>query len=346
MNKIAFLYGAETRRLKKIIHKTRDKDLCRRATAVLLVLKGKAKAEVARLLQAGRSSVNRWFTWYEAAGIDGLTNQRTGRPPTQPKALIIDVLKLLIEHKPRDLGYQRSRWSTELLSLVLKRILGLIVHSSTIRRLLPKAGIVWRRAAPTLRIKDPAKAEKMAAIYEALNNCSAEHPVFYEDEVDIHLNPKIGADWGYKGKQRLVVTPGKNRKHYLAGALHSKTGQITYVGSTNKSSELFISLMEKLKRQYRRAKTITLVVDNYIIHKSKKTEKWLRNNPKFVLLFQPVYSPWVNKIEKLWHALHETITRNHCCKTMDDLLEQVEHFMDNAAPFPGGGHGLQRVYQS
>ncbi|MCS4307408.1 hypothetical protein M2404_003763, partial [Rheinheimera pacifica] len=26
--------------------------------------------------------------------------------------------------------------------------------------------------------------------------------------------------------------------------------------------------------------------------------------------------------------------------------EQVEHFMDNAAPFPGGGHGLQRVYQS
>lgn len=186
----------------------------------------------------------------------------------------------------------------------------------------------------------------MAAIYEALNNCSAEHPVFYEDEVDIHRNPQIGADWGYKGKQRLVVTPSKNKKHYLAGVLHSKTGQITYVGSTSKSSELFISLMQKLKRQYRRAKTITLVVDNCIIHKSKKTEALLHKNPKFVLLFQPVYSTWFNKIEKLWHALHETITRNHCCKTMDDLLEQVANFMDNAAPFPGGGHGLQRVYQS
>lgn len=219
------------------------------------------------------------MTWYEAAGIDGLTNQRTGRPPTQPKALIIDVLKLLVEHKPRDLGYQRSRWITELFSLVLKRVLGLIVRRSTIRRLLPKAGIVWRRAAPTLRIKDPAKAEKMAAICEALNNCSAEHPVFYEDEVDIHLNHKIGADWGYKGKQRLV-TPGKNIKHYLAGALHSKTGQITYVVSTSKSSELFISLMEKLKRQYRRAKTNTLVVDNYIIHKSKKNREVAAQEPE------------------------------------------------------------------
>jgi hypothetical protein len=42
-------------------------------------------------------------------------------------------------------------------------------------------------------------------------------------------------------------------------------------------------------------------------------------------------------------CLHETNTHNHCCKTMDDLPEQAEHFMDNAAPFPNGGHGLQRV---
>ena len=27
--------------------------------------------------------------------------------------------------------------------------------------------------------------------------------------------------------------------------------------------------------------------------------------------FYLVYSPWHNKIEKLWHALHETRTRNH-----------------------------------
>ena len=198
MNKITFLHGAETRRLRKIVQRSRNKALSRRANAVLLVLQGKTRVEVAAALQAARSSVNRWLSWYEADGIDGLESQRTGRPQQLPKAFIIDVLKLLIEHRPRDIGYQRSRWSTELLSVVLKRLTGLKVHSSTIRRLLPQIGIVWRRAAPTLRTKDPAKAEKLAAIYEALNNCSAEHPVFYEDEVDIHLNPKIGADWGYK----------------------------------------------------------------------------------------------------------------------------------------------------
>lgn len=62
----------------------------------------------------------------------------------------------------------------------------------------------------------------MAAIHKALDECSAEHPVFYEDEVDIHLHPKIGADWQLRGQQKRVVTQGQNEKYYLAGALHSE----------------------------------------------------------------------------------------------------------------------------
>lgn len=69
---------------------------------------------------------------------------------------------------------------------------------------LPAAGLVWRRAAPTLRIRDPHKEEKMVAIHEALAKCSAENPVFYEDEVDIHLNPKIGADWQLRGSKSAL----------------------------------------------------------------------------------------------------------------------------------------------
>ncbi len=119
---------------------------------------------------------------------------------------------------------------------------------------MPSAGIVWRRAAPTLRIRDPHKDEKMAAIHKALDECSAEHQVFYEDEVDIHLHPKIGADWQLRGQQKRVVTPGQNEKYYLAGALHSGTGKVSYVGGNSKSSALFISLLKRLKATYRRAK--------------------------------------------------------------------------------------------
>ncbi|EOK4668746.1 transposase, partial [Shigella flexneri] len=77
------------------------------------------------------------------------------------------------------------------------------------------------------------------------------------------------------------------------GALHSGTGKVSYVGGNSKSSALFISLLKRLKATYRRAKTITLIVDNYIIHKSRETQSWLKENPKFRGIYQPVYSPWV-----------------------------------------------------
>ncbi|HHW4805732.1 TPA: IS630 family transposase, partial [Salmonella enterica] len=116
-----------------------------------------------------------------------------------------------------------------------------------------------------------------------------------------------------------------------------------YVSGIKKNSSLFIAMLEKLRHHYRRAKTITLILDNYIIHKSKQTERWLKKNPKFCLVFQPVYSPWVNHIERLWHKLHETITRNHQCRGMANLLARVKHFMDTVSPFPGNGYGTAKV---
>jgi len=107
------------------------------------------------------------------------------------------------------------------------------------------------------------------------------------------------------------VTPGQNEKYYLAGALHSGAGKVSYVDGNSKSSTLFIGLLKHLKAKYRRAKTITLIFDNYIFHKICESQRWLKANPKLRVIFQPVYSPWVNHVERQWQALHDTITRNN-----------------------------------
>lgn len=146
-----------------------------------------------------------------------------------------------------------------------------------------------------------------------------------------------------KGQHKSITTPGHNQKYYLAAALHSNTRRVHYIGGSKKCSGLFINLLETLRRTYRRAKTITLVVDNDIIHKSRKVESWLEKNTKSRLLFLPTYSPWLNPIELLWLSLHETITRNHQCRYMWQLLEQVKLFMNATSPFPGNLHGLAKV---
>ncbi len=340
---IAAIPDEERQLMRKEAQQTHDKNHARRLIAMLMLHQGMTVTDVARLLCAARSSVGRWINWFTLHGVEGLKSLRPGRAPRWPVADILQLLPLLVQRSPKDFGWLRSRWSTELLVLVINRLFDVTLHRSTLHRYLRQADMVWRRAAPTLKIKDPHYEEKRLVIDQALAQEQTAHPVFYQDEVDIDLNPKIGADWMPKGQQKRIATPGQNQKHYLAGALHSGTGRVHYVSGSSKSSDLFISLLETLRRTYRRAKTITLVADNYIIHKSRKVERWLEENPKFRLLFLPMYSPWLNPIERLWLSLHETITRNHQCRYMWQLLKQVAQFMNAASLFPGNQQGLAKV---
>lgn len=340
---IAAIHDEERQLMRKEAQQTYDKNHARRLIAMLMLHQGMTVTDVARLLCAARSSVGRWINWFTLHGVEGLKSLRPGRAPRWPVADILQLLPLLVQRSPKDFGWLRSRWSTELLVLVINRLFDVTLHRSTLHRYLRQADMVWRRAAPTLKIKDPHYEEKRLVIDQALAQEQTAHPVFYQDEVDIDLNPKIGADWMPKGQQKRIATPGQNQKHYLAGALHSGTGRVHYVSGSSKSSDLFISLLETLRRTYRRAKTITLVADNYIIHKSRKVERWLEENPKFRLLFLPMYSPWLNPIERQWLSLHETITRNHQCRYMWQLLKQVAQFMNAASLFPGNQQGLAKV---
>ncbi|HHD7476596.1 TPA: IS630 family transposase [Klebsiella oxytoca] len=333
----------ERRLMQKAIHKTLDKNYARRLTAMLMLHRGCRVSDIARTLYCARSSVGRWINWFTLSGVEGLKSLSAGRSRHLLFEHICTLLRELIKHSPGDFGYQRSRWSSELLAIKINEITGCKLHAGTVHCWRPSAGLVWRSATPTLRIRDPHKDEKMAVISAALLKCSREHPVFYEDEVDIHLNPKIGANWQARGVQKRVVTLGQNEKYYLAGVLHSGTGKVSYVSGNSKSSVLFINLLKHLKTSYRSAKTITLIIDNYIIHKSRESQRWLKANPKFRVIYQPVYSPWVNHVERLWQALHDTITRNHQCRSIWQLLSKVRHFIETASPFPGGKHGLAKV---
>jgi hypothetical protein len=59
------------------------------------------------------------------------------------------------------------------------------------------------------------RLERLAEIRALEARATASQPVLYVDEVDIHLNPRIGRDWMLPGQQRRIVTPGKNAKLYL-----------------------------------------------------------------------------------------------------------------------------------
>ena len=57
---------------------------------------------------------------------------------------------------------------------------------------------------------------------------------------------------------------------------------------------------------------------------------------------EPVDYPWINRIERLWKAMHDTVTRNHHCETLYQLCQDVKCFFQFVQPFPGAGHDVAR----
>lgn len=328
----------ERRKLMKLARRAEQPIVVRRALAVVQLGLGRTVTQVAESMCAARSSVYVWGRVFRDGGVTALATDSRGSERRTMTPKVLNTLSNLLERKPPSFGYLRTRWSSELLAKELYRQVGIVVHSSTVRRALGGLDWVWRRARPTLHIADPRKAQRLRAIHRALASRNRGVEVFYQDEADVDLNPRIGPTWCRRGQQEAIPTPGTNRKAYISGALHARTGKVVWVGGTSKNTDLFIAQLEALERAYPKARRLVLILDNYGVHKSKAANRWLDGHPKFELLFQPVYHPWVNRIERLWKAMHDTVTRNHRCRTLEALCRNVAKFMDVVQPFPGAGH--------
>lgn len=74
--------------------------------------------------------------------------------------------------------------------------MGWLLHQTECQRARPK---------PLIGLQGEDAKEKLAALEAELDTLPAEDVALDEDEVDLHLNPKIGADWIPKGVRNLAM---------------------------------------------------------------------------------------------------------------------------------------------
>ena len=324
-------------RLRQVRRCARDAGLALRSQMILHAAKGRGSRQIAESLGCSRSWVSRVIAHFLEAGEAGLMDGREENGQVKLDEWYLGQLVELVSQTPMDFGYRRPTWTRELLVEVMKDLSGVKVHVGTMSRALHQIGA--RRGRPRPVVHCPwstgAKNRRLGQIRDVLDSLAGSEVAVYEDEVDIHLNPKMGLDWMNRGQQKEVVTPGQNEKRYLAGAMNAQTGQLTVVEGQRKKSALFMALLEGLVEDYPDTRCIHLILDNYRIHTSKITQAALKQyGGRIVLHFLPPYCPNENKIERLWLDLHSEVTRNHRCKTMAVLMQNVWRFLKKKIKTP------------
>jgi putative transposase len=157
------------------------------------------------------------------------------------------------------------------------------------------------------------------------------------DEVDVNLNPKIGPMGMRRDQQAEVVTPGDNAKRYVAGSQHWRTGVVILTPGEpgpGRNAALFVRHLEDLRGRRRRDRRIQVLCDNAKAHNCRKVTEYLKaHGDRIVIHYLPKRAPAGNPIERVWWHLHDEITRNHSCPTMEELLELVLQWLQERNPF-------------
>jgi len=317
--------------LRRLDRKTRDADLRIRCRVLLKVAAGLSRHAAARAVGCAPSSAWRMVTRWEQEGEASLFDRREHNGAHKLDGQRLAGLQEILTHSPDHYGYPRPTWTLEVLARVLQEQLGLTLSIGYLGKVLRGLGVRRGRPRPVVACPWPKarRQRRLAWLRRLATHCPRGEVVLYVDEVDIHLNPKIGWDWILPGCQRLVLTPGKNEKRYLAGAYDPVHQRLTYVAGDRKATWLFLNLLRALRAAYWWARTIHLILDNYVIHKTALADQLLRAlGGKIQLHFLPPYCPQANRIERLWQDLHDNVTRNHRCPSMVALMRAVHRYLD------------------
>jgi transposase len=332
MNKIVLKIRVSVKeRLSRSLRRCRDAGTRLRFLMIFNVVDGRSARQTAEVLKVHHTTVGRVVDKFRSYGEAGLHDGRADNGDDKLSEDYLQRLHCIVSKTPDLYGWRRPTWTRELLIETMVRLTGVRIHTTTMSRALalikarrgrakPIVGCPWAKAAKTRRVRQ---------LQSLIATLPRRERVFYEDEVDIHLNPKIGLDWMVSGQQKEVLTPGKNEKRYLAGALDVHTGVVIWVEGERKTSYLFLDLLDRLRREYPQARCVHLICDNYRIHKSDIVFAALKGYlaGKIELHFLPPYCPDHNKIERVWEDLHADVTRNHRQPNMTKLMEAVRYHL-------------------
>jgi len=327
--------------------KDHDPEARFRAHILLLLDDGHTWATVCTLLFSSSRTIDRWVKRFRTEGVEGLSGHKTGRPFRFAAEWINVVVGWVKSQAPRDFGFLRSRWCCEAIAFVMLRDHQVEVSRETVRRWLHRGGLVYRRPRPVLGPTDEQREAKLAVLRKLLAELPDDETAVFQDEVDLNTNPKIGSTWMVRGEQAKVETPGNNEKRYISGSIPWRTGQVFSTEGRPKQGRdtaLFLAHRDDLRGRLRRYKKIHVICDNAKCHSSEAVAIYLwEHRDRIDLHFLPSYSPDCNPIERVWWNLHDQITRNHQCKSLEELLDLTFTWLSGRNPFKVEGRSIYKV---
>lgn len=155
--------------------------------------------------------------------------------------------------------------------------------------------------------------------------------MLFADWTLLRLLPPLRAMWAPIGAQAEVPISGANARRVLFGAINLATAHrlvLVRPAATQADAQAFLT---ELRRRYRRAGTIWLLLDRAGAHTAAQTQR-LAAALGIELLWLPKQYPELNAMDQLWRELKRLIAANRQADSIAALAERAAAWVLGLTP--------------
>lgn len=277
-----------------------------RKRAVQSVQNGESPEVVARAIGIHRGTIYGWLALYRNGGWDALdAAKRGGRPPKLNAKALAWLYRTITNKDPRQLKFQFALWTSRMIGQLILQRYGIKLSKASICRLLGQLGLTPQRPLWQAYQQNPKEVERwLKKRYPAIKGLGKKLKalIYFGDEAGVRSDDHAGCTWGIKGKTPKITTSGVRFGMNMISAV-STQGEFRFMVVQDKiKTDHFIEFMQRLI--HKNSRMVFLIVDNHPIHKSRKVNKFLKENDERIRLYLlPPYSPELNPDELVWNDL-------------------------------------------
>jgi len=318
--------GRHREPLEKAARTHKKPQIRERAAAVLKVLSGQSVRQVASsglLTRRHSSTVYDWIEQYFAHGLSAWEKKRQRKRKLSVEQQR-DLIEIVTQKCPKDFGGYQSRWT---LALLKERVPFLSVYKSLsgLFYLISSLYLALIRCRDVVFSLDPQRDYKIRRnrrILGYVRKYPEKAVMLFLDEFSLYRQPLRGKGWALKGTQPLNLrSRNSNTRLRIVGSINAVSGELTFYYGSKITVVKLCQFLETLRNSYPNRR-IYLVLDNWHnVHRHPKTEAKLKEL-LIIPLWQPLYMPQSNPIERLWWHLSEKILRIH---RLSDDWDALKH---------------------
>jgi transposase InsO family protein len=155
--------------------------------------------------------------------------------------------------------------------------------------------------------------------------------VLVADWTLLRLFPPLRSMWAPVGSQAAVPINGENARRVLFGAINLATARRAVLIRRAAGQADAQAFLRDLRRHYRRAGTLWLLLDRASAHTAPATQR-LAGALGIALLWLPKQHPELNAMDQLWRALKRLVAANRQADSIDALATDATAWVLGLTP--------------